>query len=81
MTKEQNKQFYAIIAAYGKTTEDKINGDTRFRDDLNLSSLDFMAFLGEIEDTFDVEIEEERAAELATVDEAVRYLDELLEEA
>ena len=41
------------------------------------SSFDFMSMLGEIEDTFDVEIEQTKAAEIRTVQEAVDYLETL----
>ena len=37
----------------------------------------FMSMLGEIEDTFDVEIEQTKAAEIRTVQEAVDYLETL----
>ncbi len=33
----------------------------RFREDLGFTSLDFMSFLGELEDTFDIELEENRS--------------------
>ena len=40
--------------------------DMRFREDLKFSSLDFMSFLGELEDTFDIEVEEEKVLEIPT---------------
>lgn len=46
-------------------------------EDLGFSSFDFMSMLGEVEDTFDVEIEEEKAAGIRTVQEAVDYLESL----
>jgi len=36
-----------------------------------------MSMLGEVEDTFDVEIEEEKAAGIRTVQEAADYLESL----
>lgn len=36
-----------------------------------------MSMLGEVEDTFEVEIEEEKAAGIRTVQEAVDYLESL----
>ena len=52
----------------------------RFREDLGFSSLDFMSFLGELEDTFDVELEQEDALEVRTLGEALEMLDRLTEE-
>ena len=41
------------------------------------SSFDFMSMLGELEDVFDVEIDQQEAAEIRTVQEAVAYLEKL----
>lgn len=46
-------------------------------EDLGFSSFDFMSMLGEVEDTFDVEIEQEEAAGIRTVQEAVDYLEKI----
>ena len=54
--------------------------EMRFREDLGFSSLDFMSFLGELEDTFDVELEQEDALEVRTLGEALEMLDRLTEE-
>ena len=40
---------------------------------------DFMSMLGELEDEFDVEIEQQEAAGIRTVGEAVDYLTKLAE--
>ena len=48
--------------------------EMRFREDLKFSSLDFMSFLGELEDTFDIEVEEEKVLEIRTLGEALEYL-------
>ena len=53
----------------------------RFREDLGFSSLDFMSFLGELEDTFDIELEEENLVQILTVAEALELLERLQEEA
>ena len=56
--------------------EDMTN-DLRFREDLGFSSLDFMSFLGELEDTFDIELEEENALQVFTIGEALALLETL----
>ncbi len=35
-----------------------MTGEMRFREDLGFTSPDFMSFLGELEDTFDIELDE-----------------------
>ena len=39
-----------------------------------------MTILGDLEDTFDVELEEESALQITTIGEALAYLDTLLSE-
>ena len=75
MTKEM--QFKTIVAQYCKVKPEDMNNDMRFREDLGFSSLDFMSFLGELEDTFDIELEEEDALKVLTVGEALELLERL----
>ena len=58
----QEMQFKTIAAQYCSVKPEDMTDDMRFREDLGFSSLDFMSFLGELEDTFDVELEEEEVA-------------------
>jgi acyl carrier protein len=73
MSKE--KQFKSIIAQYCQKKPDEIDNGMRFREDLGFSSLDFMSFLGEIEDAFDIELDEEDAVRVFTVGEALDLLE------
>ena len=50
---------------------------SRFMEDLGFTSFDFMSMLGELEDEFDVEIDQQEVAEIRTVQEAVDYLEKL----
>ncbi|MCI9078643.1 MAG: acyl carrier protein [Lachnospiraceae bacterium] len=75
MTKEM--QFKTVVAQYCKVKPEDMGNDMRFREDLGFSSLDFMSFLGELEDTFDVELEEEDALKILTVGEALELLEKL----
>lgn len=77
----QEMQFKTIVAQYCEVKPEDMNGDMRFREDLGFSSLDFMSFLGELEDTFDVELEEEDALQVLTIAEALELLEKLQEEA
>lgn len=73
----QDKQFKEIIAQYCQVKPEEMTNDMRFREDLGFSSLDFMSFLGELEDTFDVELEEEEAVQVHTIAEALDLLEKL----
>lgn len=73
----QEMQFKTIIAQYCEVKPEEMTDDMRFREDLGFSSLDFMSFLGELEDTFDVELEEEQALRVFTIGEALALLETL----
>lgn len=77
----QEMQFKEIVAQYCNMDPEKITNDMRFREDLGFSSLDFMSFLGELEDTFDIELEEENLVQILTVAGALELLERLQEEA
>lgn len=76
-TMTQEMQFKTIIAQYCEVKPEEMTDDMKFREDLGFSSLDFMSFLGEVEDTFDVELEEEDALKVSTVAEALALLETL----
>lgn len=71
------EQLAEIITNYVEVEPEHIKPESRFMEDLGFTSFDFMSMLGEIEDTFDVEIEQEKAADIRTVQEAVNYLEQL----
>jgi acyl carrier protein len=73
----QEMQFKNIIAQYSKIKPEEITNDMKFREDLGFSSLDFMSFLGEVEDEFDIELAEEEALKIFTVGEALELLENM----
>lgn len=66
-----------IIVNYVEVNKEDIKPESRFMEDLGFTSFDFMSMLGEIEDELEVEIEQEEAANIRTVQEAVEYLEKL----
>lgn len=70
-------QLAEIITNYVEVKREDIKPESRFMEDLGFSSFDFMSMLGEVEDAFDVEIEEEKVAGIRTVQEAVAYLESI----
>lgn len=69
-----------IICNYVETEPENIHPESRFMEDLGFTSFDFMSMLGEVEDEFDVEVEQAEAANIRTVGEAVEYLEKLASE-
>ena len=70
-------EFKKIVAQYCEVNPKEMTKEMRFREDLGFSSLDFMSFLGELEDTFDVELEEESVLKVLTIGEALNLLNGL----
>lgn len=66
-----------VICNYVEVEPEEIRPESRFMEDLGFTSFDFMSMLGELEDEFDIEIEQEKAADIRTVGEAVVYLEHL----
>lgn len=73
-------EFKKLVAQYCEVAAEDIKDDMRFREDLGFSSLGFMSFLGDIEDTFDVELDQEQAVQVHTVGDALEMLNTLTEE-
>ena len=69
-----------IITKYVEVKEEQITPDSRFMEDLGFTSFDFMSMLGELEDDFDIEVNEQEAAAIRTVGEAASYLEKLTSE-
>ena len=68
------EQLTDIIVNYVEVKKEDIKPESRFMEDLGFTSFDFMSMLGEIEDTLDVEIDQEEEASIRTVQEAADYL-------
>lgn len=69
-----------IISNYVEVEPENVQKDSRFMEDLGFTSFDFMSMLGELEDEFDVEIDQQQASNIRTVGEAAAYLEELSQE-
>ena len=68
-----------IICNYVEVEPENITKDSRFMEDLGFTSFDFMSLLGELEDEFDVEIDQQEVANVRTVGEAIAYLESISE--
>ncbi len=70
-----------IICNYVEVEPSDVKMESRFMEDLGFTSFDFMSMLGELEDEFDVEIDQQEVSDIRTVEEAVNYLEKLSSEA
>ena len=66
-----------IICEYVEVDKASITENSRFVEDLGFTSYDFMSMVGDLEDVFDIEVEEREVADIVTVGEAVRYIESL----
>lgn len=66
-----------IITNYVEIDKSEIKPESRFMEDLRFTSFDFMSMLGELEEEFDIEIDQQEAAKIRTVQEAADYLEKL----
>ena len=65
-----------IIAEVCDVDEDKITMDSTFKDDLDADSLDVFQIVTAIEDEFELEISDEDAEKIQTVQDAIDYITE-----
>lgn len=70
---EQVKQ---IVVEQLNVAEDEVVAKASFVDDLGADSLDVVELVMEFEEKFDLEISDEDAEKIATVGDAVRYIEE-----
>ena len=67
--------FEKVKEIIQKYTEETVTEDANLTEDLGLTSLDVVSIVGEFEDTFDIEIEDEDILEFVTVTDIVDYID------
>lgn len=73
------EQLKNIISEYVEVEKELITQESRFMEDLGFNSYDFMAMIGEIEEAFDIEVEEREVVNVKTVGDAITYIKKLQE--
>jgi acyl carrier protein len=72
------EEVFALVRAHLAEELDlapeRIDYDTRFKEDLEADSLDLYTLVQELEDSYGVSIPDERAAQIHTVGEAVDFV-------
>lgn len=71
------EELKKIICEYVEVDENVITEESRFIEDLGFNSYDFMSMVGEIEDTYDIEVEEQDIIDVKTVKDAIAYIQKL----
>ncbi|MBQ8147170.1 MAG: acyl carrier protein [Lachnospiraceae bacterium] len=71
------EEMREIICQYVDVEPEKVTEDARFMEDLGFNSFDFMSLVGEVEDRFDVEVEERDVVKIRTVKDAMDYIESL----
>ncbi|MBS6954758.1 MAG: acyl carrier protein [Enterocloster asparagiformis] len=73
------EELREIICEYVDVEPDQVTEEARFVEDLGFNSYDFMSMVGEIEERYDVEVEEREVIKVKTVGDAIRYIKSLAE--
>ncbi len=66
-----------LIVNYVETDPEAITEDSRFIEDMGFNSYDFMSLLGDLENEFDITVDESEVVDIHTIGEAIRYMEKL----
>ncbi|MGN0678412.1 MAG: acyl carrier protein [Oscillospiraceae bacterium] len=66
-----------LIVNYVDVDPASITEESRFIEDLGFNSYMFMSMLGEVEDEFDITVDEQEVIKLRTVADAMAYFEKL----
>jgi acyl carrier protein len=73
---EIKDQVYDIIVSKMGVGKEQIKDDSKFTDDLGADSLDTVELIMEFENKFGIQIPDEDAEKIATVQDAINYIAE-----
>ena len=65
-----------ILSEQFDVEEENITFDTSFTDDLNVDSLDLVDLIMDVEDVFEIEVEDDDAKGISTVGDLVKYIED-----
>ncbi len=73
-------ELSTIICEYVEVEPETITEHSRFIEDLGFNSYDFMSMVGELEDRYDIEVNERDVIHVKTVGDAITYIKSLQEQ-
>lgn len=73
-----NERIIKMVAEQLGLKEDEVNADSSFVEDLGADSLDTVELIMALEEEFDTEIPDEDAEKLASVRDAINYINKNL---
>ena len=73
------EKLQEIIADVMNVTKDDVQPETKFVEDLSADSLDILQIITELEEAFDIEIDNEEAEKIVTVKDAVERIKSALD--
>ena len=71
------EEIKEMICEYVEVDADSITLESRFIEDLGFNSYDFMSLLGEIEEKYEISVNEEDILGIHTIEEAIEYFESL----
>ena len=72
--KKMFEEIKEIICEYTETDPGEITENSRFIDDLGMNSYNIMCAVGDLEDAFDIGVEESDVAGMRTLGDVVEYV-------
>jgi acyl carrier protein len=75
--KDMFEELKEMICEYVDVEPGEIRENSRFVEDLGFNSYDFMSMVGEIEEHWDVEVDEREVVNVKTVKDAMEYIQSL----
>ena len=73
------EELKEVICEYVDVNPEEIREDSRFIEDLGFTSYDFMSLVGELEDKYDIEVNERDGVNVKTVGQAMEHIKSLQE--
>ena len=73
--KETFEQLKKLIVELLEVDESEVVPEASFADDFNADSLDLIEFITAVEDIFKIEVPDEEAEKLRTVQDAIDYIE------
>ena len=75
--KDMFEELKEMICEYVDVEPGELREDSRFVEDVGVNSYDFMSRVGEIEEHWDVEVDEREVVNVKTVKDAMEYIQSL----